>query len=268
MSFNVPGLMFTGSAPIKSPLVAVAAREKSGKSSCAVTLVDWPQPGDLPLVLAFDPTGPESCAKLINPKTGQPYRVPYLRWIDQPGETYRDKTFAMLMKVQALLKTSGKKPTSLVCDCASTFTESLYAEAQQVIVTKDNRKRYGYVKDIALSFFSQICDLDLPTVWFAWLREQETVQDGQVKRIDPGGVMATGSFKDTLAGRAQQVVLLEKVNAMPNDPNAGSDGAIRRFWTKDYAGIRCEGRYELPNPMPANLAWLFHYIQNRGVQTA
>lgn len=257
--FNIPGIVVTGEAPLEAPLVVVAAREKTGKSTLACSLVNWPKEGDMPLVLAFDPTGPESCAKLG-------YRIPYLRWKDEPGATYKEKAASMLTKVEGLFRSSGKKPSAILCDCASTFTERLYEEAQRLIQTKDNRQRFGYVKDVATSFYYRLYDLGVPTAWISWLREMEVVTEGTSKRVVPGGVQAVGSFRETLAGKAQQVVLLDKSAAMPGDPNASSDGAVRKFWTKDYAGIRCEGRFELPNPMPANLAYLFHYIQQRGVQ--
>jgi hypothetical protein len=257
--FNIPGLILTGSAPVEAPLVAVIAREKSGKSVLATTLVDWPKPGDLPLVLAMDPTGPESCAKLG-------YQIPYLRWKDEPGATWREKLFSLLNKVELCFRGNGPKPSSLLIDCTSTMTERLYEEAQRIMQTKDNRQRFGYVKDASTAFFYRIHDLGIPTAWIAWLKEMETITEHGNKRIVPGGVQAVGSFRETLSGKAQQVVLLEKLQGMPGDPNASSDGAIRRFRTRDFAGIRCEGRFPLPDPMPANLARLFHYIMQRGVQ--
>lgn len=259
--FQIPGMTLTGRSEMSAPNVTVVSPPKMGKSALATTLVNWPKAGDMPLILAFDTTGPESC-KVLG------YEIPVIRWMDEPGSTLRDKAFSMLNKVEQAFKSGREKPSAIVCDCGSTFAERMYDEAHRIINTKDNRQRYGYVKDVTGTFYRRLQDLGAPVAWLAWARFQEiTVEPGPggARNIEPGGSKVLGSFKDCLEGACDQLVLLDKIVAMPGNPNANSDGAIRRFWTRDYNGVHCGGRFALPNPMPANLGWLFTALMQRGV---
>jgi hypothetical protein len=243
-----------------APNVTVIAEPKTGKSALACSLVNWPKEGDYPLILGFDTTGPEACAQLG-------YQIPYIRWKDEPGATLKEKALSMLTKIEHMMRGNGKKPCAFVGDCGSTFAAELYDEAQRIIVTKNNMQRYGYVLDITNAFYRRLKDFGLPTAWLAWARPMEVVQEkGGSSHVIPGGTKVIGSFKDSLEGACDQIVLLEKSAAMPGDVNANSDGAIRKFWTKDHAGYRCNGRFPVPETIPANLAYLFHYIMQRGVQ--
>src|SRR3989304_8723540 len=83
-NYGIPGLTYAGQGAIEPPILLIIGKEKSGKSSLALTLFDWPSPGCRPLVLAFDALGFDSVAQFAP--------CPGIKVKDQPGLTFWDKT--------------------------------------------------------------------------------------------------------------------------------------------------------------------------------
>ncbi len=253
---TIPGVVLSGDKPSSAPIILVIAREKTGKSTLAATAFDWPNKGDRPLVIAADESGPDAAAQIG-------VRLPHIKVKDEPGERYKEKLSFLAGKLETHFA-NGKKPySSLIYDCASTSADKLIDEAHRFGGNPDPRSHYGDMNTAMRSFFFRMVDLNVPTIWLAWLREPETVKEKGASRFVPGGAQIAGvKFRELLSGRAHVIALLEKNIAKPNDPNASSDGFVRTFRTKQYAGINCETRYRLPNPMPANLGLLLHYVIN------
>lgn len=252
---GIPGLVTIGLEPMRAPRIGVLAREKSGKSTLAISLENWPRPGCRPLVLAFDETGPVSCAKLGHPQIGIVVK-------DCPGVTLQQK---MAWLISNLRQNIASEPsiTSIVVDCTSTMAEFIFDEMSRSSRNPDERDTYKRMNNLCKAFFWQLCDLGLPTIWIAWLREPATHKENGVSRFIPGGPQIPGEqFRNMFAGACQALVLLEKRLPAPNDPPQAisSDGWVRQFRTKSYAGINCEARFGLPDPMPAHLGWLLQYI--------
>lgn len=252
---SIPGVVLSGSTPVEAPIVLVIAREKTGKSTLAATLMGWPREGFSPLVLAFDPTGPDSARRIG-------VQLPHIKVKDEPGDSYLSKIRGLASKLEGHTAVLRQKYSSIVIDCASTMADKIFDEAQRNSNNTNPKSHYGDVLNACSSFYYRIADLGLPVVWISWLREPENVADKGVTRYIPGGPHIIGSFREKLAGKVQAIVMLDKTVARPGDPNASSDGHIRRFHTRPFAGVNCESRYALPNPMKAHLGWLLHYIMN------
>lgn len=266
MNPAIPGVVLSGSEPNNSPVAVVIAREKTGKSVLAVTLKNWPYQGAEPLVLAFDETGPDSAAKL-----GYPLHC--LRPFRETGaQTRAGQLRLTATKLEQAFKGKAKPPYSaIVVDCVSTAAESLLEEIGRTSKNPNKLGHYGEMNDALKSFFWRVTDLGVPTVWLAWLAEPHTKEEKGVSRYVPGGPMIPGDkFKGLLAGKAHAIAYLERRVPMPDDPPEFlcSDGNARLFHTKVYGGINCEGRYNVPSPLPAHLGWLFYYIMHSAPQAA
>src|SRR6266851_4979150 len=74
----LPGVEISGITPVDAPTIVVPGGHKSGKSSLVPTLFNWPHPGGMPLVLAWDHAGPDACASLG-------YPVQHIKMKNQPG---------------------------------------------------------------------------------------------------------------------------------------------------------------------------------------
>lgn len=250
----VHGVSYTSQlAPTEPPLITVIGKAKaSGKSSLAPTLYDWPNEGDRPLMVAYDRTGPDSCAQLG-------YAVPNVKIEDLPGENLLIKTHRFLDNMEDVYIGKGKRPySSMIVDCASTQAAKFWRSFEGV-GGADPRQRYGKVLDACTEFLDRITMLGIPIIYLAWLTEPYVVESGSkekgtYKKEDiKGGVNVRGGFKDTLAGRSMMILYLEKTKPSPAVKDRDSDGFKRVFHTREYANVECGGRYKLPEPMDANL---------------
>jgi hypothetical protein len=271
---SIPGVVYSQSTPQEEPHFLVIAREKAGKSTLATTLFDWPNKGDEPLVIAIDPTGVDSAAQLGRP-------LAHLKLRDEPGNLHSAKLKSILKKLEPFFgfdprdiglppqdrrkrrpRTASGKGfyTSLIIDDASTLADRIFDDSEQHSSNPNKLAHYGDVLDACRSFFWRVKDLQVPVVWLAWLREAEKDSKG---KLTLGGPAITGTFREKLSGWVHNVLWLEKVpgGIGSNDPGLCSDGMIRRLWSKPHAAVNCDGRYALPSPMPANLAWAMHYVK-------
>jgi len=252
---TIPGLVYSDTAPTDAPHVLVIAREKTGKSTLATTLEDWPGPGKKPLVLAIDPSGVDSARRIGK-------SLAHFKVRDEPGETFKAKIRNVVEKLETYLVGKEHNFGAIVVDDASTLADRLFDEEQRYSSNPNPKAHYGEILNACSSLYFRLTDLGLPIIWIAWLREPEKVTEKGTSVLIPGGPHILGSFREKLAGRVHAIVMLDKVIARPDDPRASSDGFIRKLHTRPFRGINCESRYALPNPMKAHLGWLLHYIQN------
>jgi hypothetical protein len=261
---NIPGLVMSGTVPQEPPTILVIGPEKSGKSTLAASLKGWPEAGKEPIVLAWDPSGPDSCSSIGLP-------VPMIKVRDQSGGTWFDKGMLAISNIQAAINQHGKDLPfgALVVDCASTMVERLHDDARKIKTSKDTRQQYGLIMEWSKEIMARIHDLGLPTIWLAWQKEpftEETVKDNgqKVRRQIMGGPLITGNFRAKLAGTVHLIAVLEKVNVGPNGQGADPLGYARVLHTRTWAGMEAGGRYLLPEPFPGHLGYLLDAILKRG----
>ena len=256
--FAIPGLTYTGSTPSEPPFLLVIGDAKVGKSTTAITLFDYPKKGDQPLVIAADPTGPDSCSKFG-------YRVATLKIRDMPGVSYKDKVKATITAIEQGIM-NGTRPGSIVLDCVSTLIERLLSDEQQTSKNPDPRAAY-YPAELELrGVMNRLQDLGLPIIFLAWLKEggvydirTPTGQKG--KRLVLGGASVMGDkMRALVAGKPHMILLMQKVKVGIGQPGADDQGHIRQFRTATYDNIECGGRYSLPDPSPAHLGWCLNAI--------
>lgn len=256
----IRGLTYSSTTPTEPPILLVIGREKCGKSTSVTTLFGWPNPDSVPVVLAADPSGPDSCAKLG-------YRVPTLKIKDMPGLRYKDKVKAAVSALEDGFA-HGPRPGSVVVDCVSTLVERLLSDEQQESKNPDPRAAY-YPCELELrSLWNRLQDLSVPVIYLAWLREggiyeTRTPTGQKSKRLVLGGANIMGDkMRALVAGKAHMILLLEKVNVGRGAQGADEQGYIRQFRTATYDNIECGGRYYLPDPCPAHLGWVLSAIMN------
>jgi len=258
---GIAGIVYSGQTPREPPVLLVLGHEKSGKSSLAITLFDWPVPGARPLVIAADSSGPESCGQLGFP-------VAHIKVKDQPGETLAEKMDHTLMQLKRMWKPlSADFPfSSIVFDCQSSFSEMLLTEDQQLNPSKDPRRNYGAVLAILKRTFLDLKALGVPVIHLAWERPAHTVTvgSGQAKREEhePGGPEVVGSFRKIIAGLSTQIMILRMKKIGVNQPGADKDGFARQLMTRTDNGTVAGGRYQLdlPNPCPPHLGYVLSLI--------
>jgi hypothetical protein len=261
---GIPGVTMCGLGGFEPPNVLVISPEKAGKSSLAVSLLGWPDPMGMPVVLAFDPSGPDSCAALG-------YPVPVLKVKDMPGSNAWEKTSAALARLESYFakKPDTKQPyfSSIVVDCASRMAEVFFGESLRLHKSKDKRQNYGHLLEQSRETYNRLTVLGVPTFWLAWQRDahvEENIVDGKrFTKQTMGGPQIAGQFKSFLAGSCHQICILEKRKVSPETPGISSDGFLRVFHTKNWRLIEAGGRYRLPEPMPAHLGMLVDSIMRR-----
>lgn len=258
---GIAGIVYSGQTPREPPVLLVLGDEKTGKSSLATTLFDWPIPGAQPLVIAVDSSGPESCGQLGFP-------VAHIKIKDQPGETLAEKMDNTLLHLKRMWKPlSPEFPfSSIVFDCQSTFSEMLLTEDQQNNPSKDPRRNYLNTLPILKRTFWDLKALGVPIIHIAWERRAQTIVtgSGHAKREEhePGGPEIAGKFRKIVAGLATQIMILRLKKVGVGQPGADQDGFARLLMTRTDAGTIAGGRYQqdLPNPCPPHLGYVLSLI--------
>lgn len=254
----VHGVTFTSQlAPTEPPLITLVSKAKCGKSTAAISLFDWPNDGDRPLMVAFDRTGPDSCAQLG-------YAVPNVKIADLPGANIWEKSKNFLVNMEDVYISRRKRPySSLVVDCGSTQANAYWTAAAAFT---NKLQRYGAVLEQCTEFLDRVMELGIPVIYLSWLQEPWTEEKGNTKDGNKqtiphkGGLSIKGSFRETLAGRSMMILLLEKTKPSPAVKERDADGFKRVFHTREYASVECGGRYKLPEPMDANMGTVLAMI--------
>lgn len=271
----LPGVVVVGGNDNKSPMLSVSAYEKMGKSATVITsLRNWPQPGMEPLVLAFDPHGPDACVRLG-------YHPNAIRIRDQPGNSNIEKTRSVLAMLHQNINYVRQRYGAIVVDCASTMVMQFHDDAKETPKNRNNPDTRAPYHDLGLftkEVIRKVMDLQLPNIWLAWLMEGSTnttndQQSGQSKKsTDMGGPDIMGrKVRNFIAGTAHHNLVLEKYRVAKGgvDPwgqKCDDEDFVRVFHTRPWGLINAGGRYShlLPDPAPANMGWVLSQITGRG----
>lgn len=266
--FNIPGMVYTSSVLSQPPFILILGREKCGKSTLALTLFDYPNKGDQPYVLAFDPTGPDSCSKFG-------VAVAHTKIKDLPPARFIDKAKMALDNLERAVQ-QGQRPGSIVLDCFSTMVEKILSEDARFSKNPDPRSNYRVALDFTRDYLNRLIDLGIPLIGLSWLEEgsveeKEGPNGSKSRRMVLGGASILGKKARALvAGKAQMILILDKVKTGVGSPGADQDGYIRQLHTRTWENIEAGGRYTLPEPSPAHLGWCLNVImgkiQNPAVQ--
>ncbi len=248
--------------PVEPPMLLVISPEKAGKSSLATTLIDWPEPGYSPLVIAWDATGPDSCAALG-------YPVPAIKVGTRPGATWWERALGVLGDLERAKANGGLNNVgAIVTDCCSTMADRLFEDIRRYRPSKDPRQNYGELLEQSRNYMYRILDLNIPSIWLAWLDDPFTAEtkvgNSTATKFTLGRPKILGTFKKNLAGKAHVILYLEKLKAAMNDPAADRTGYKRIIHTRTYDNVEAGGRYALPEPCPAHLGVILDLILQRG----
>jgi hypothetical protein len=264
-NFGIQGLTFAGQGAVEPPILLVIGKEKCGKSTLALSLFDWPNQGDRPLVLAFDALGFDSTAQFAP--------CPGVKVKDQPGLTFWDKTNNAITNLEQVFRSGRRTPfTSLLVDCGSTMVDKFMQEGRGM-GARDPRQAFGYALNKSNEVLWRLIELGKPLIWLAWLKEgfMDVQGSGQAKRTKMvlGGAQIEGSFRAKLTGKATQVIILEKVKQL-GAQGADAEGYVRQFHTRTYDNVEAGGRLSqfLPEPCPAHLGYVLSLLtQGRPLAT-
>lgn len=233
-------------------------------SIAATTLVNYPEQGKHPLVLAWDKTGPDACIRLGY----QPYAM---KIQDLPGKKYWDKARVALDNLEKNQSMLHGMHGAIITDCMSTMVDRLHEDARRFSPNPNPMSHFGDALMQSKEWINRLVDLGLPTIFLAWLRAPEmyetTAPNGQkVKKFEMGGPNIMGNTRALIAGKAHHIVYLEKVKQGIGTAGADDEGYVRIFHTKPYENINCHGRYShvLPEPCPAHLGFVLGCITGRG----
>lgn len=261
-NFGIAGLTFAGQEAPTAPILVVEGGEKVGKSTTILSLINWPQQGNQPLVLAFDDAGVDSIAQMG-------YPVACVKVSKQPGLNTWGKTQSALTQIENAFRSrkSTFPFTSIAIDCGSTMTDVFYREASKGMTNAGEKlSAYGAVLEQSREVMWRLYEIGVPTIWLCWLKEPYEETKNGVKKFTLGGPLMTGNFKALLAGRASQILYLEKNKVGVNVAGADAQGYVRQFHTRTYKNVEAGGRYSqfLPEPCTANLGWILTMIMTRG----
>lgn len=268
-SSGIPGVRMSSSIPVEPPMILVVGPSKSGKSAASSSLLGWR--GLDPLVIAFDPTGPDTCTDL-----GFPVPVVIPENEPSPPDDKDDSLFGKVRSTLAKLENyfkRGRTPpyNAIITDCASTMVDKLMNDDRRINPSKDQRRNYMNVLRQGTEIINRLTNLGVPTIWLAWLQEPfiETEDDKKApgakapKRQVMGGPMVDGAkLRTLLSGKAHQILAMETFLGAPGAQGLCADGYVRRFHTKPWDFIAAGGRYssKLPEPCPPDYAWILDQI--------
>lgn len=239
----------------RAPSIIVSGREKDGKSSLATTLFGFPEPHHQPLILAVDPSGPDSCLNLG-------YAVHAIRVNEQQGTRWFDRIRSAVDMVEKNLTLIRQNYGSLVVDCASTASYRMLEDARRTSKNPDPRSHYQTMYTQFNEFWWRLSDLDFPVVWLAWAGEPTQSEDGA--RTDLAAPDIAGKrFARTIAGRAQHVFTLEKRMVGKGTQGADQHGYSRFLHSIPWNGQNAGGRFShlLPEPCPPDLAYILRAVR-------
>lgn len=238
------------------------------------TLRDWPEPGLEPIVLAFDPHGPDACVRLG-------YYPHVIRVRDLPGTSTIDKARTALAMLHSNIDYVKRRYGSIVVDCASTMVMQFHDDAKNTPKNRNNPDTRAPYFDLGLytkEIIRKVMDLQLPNIWLAWLAEGSTNSEkdastGQNKKsTEMGGPDIMGrKVRNWIAGTSHHNFVLEKYRVARGgqDPWGGKcddEDFVRVIHTKPWGLINAGGRYShlLPDPAPANMGWVLSQITGKG----
>lgn len=237
---GISNIVYSGEGPEEPKVVTVLGDEKAGKSVLTTQLMDWPDPGGRPLVLAADARGVDACADVG-------VRVPHIKLRDAIGANIIEKTDGVIRDLrQKWRKFNPAKPeafpfTTIVFDCASSYGQYAITSIDEFNKNPDKRSDYALLSESFRRLFVGLKDLGVPVIYYAWWRHAQKTTDG---KFDPGGAEIPGQWSKSLTGLSDQVLILEKTTGTPNGQFRCSDGFDRKLHTRMHAGTPAGGRYQ------------------------
>lgn len=244
---SIHGVTAITSVQQRAPVLLVAGREKDGKSSLATTLFGFPTPNHQPLVIAADPSGPDSCLNLG-------YAVHAVHLHKQQGANWFARGREALSVIERNITSIKQQYGALVFDDASTLSYRMLEDARRGSRNPDPRSHYQTMYTQFNELWWRLADMDMPVIWLAWSGEQSMAEDGKVAELAAPDI-AGKRFARTIAGRAQHVFVLEKRKVGLGGAGADQHGYGRLLHTIPWNGQNAGGRLShlLPEPIPANL---------------
>lgn len=251
---SIPGITAINKTYYRDPIILVTGREKDGKSTLATTLFGFPEPHLQPLVLAVDPSGPDSCLNLG-------FAVHAIRVNEQAGIGWHTKTRTALDTIERNIAAIRQQYGSLIVDCGSTLSYRMLEDARRTSKNPDPRSHYQTMYTQFNEIWWRLADLGMPIVWLAWMGEPSMNDENRTELAAPD--IAGKRFARTIAGRAQHVFVLEKRFVGTGSQGADQHGYSRLLhsipWNKQNAG----GRFGhlLPEPCPADLGFILRAVR-------
>jgi hypothetical protein len=245
----------------------VLGQERTGKSSLSATLADYPEPGMHPLILAVDPTGPDSCLALGY----HPHRIVVQ---DQPGAYWYAKVSSALSAIELNFPEIKKKYGCIVVDDLSSMSYRFLEDATKD-KNPDPRSHYFMTQKWMSSIWYRLSDLDIDVVYLGWPGERYEDSKDKDKKGGGGGGGAQGElappdiagrkFARSLAGRTVHNFILERKVVGKGTPGADEHGFLRVLHSIPWNGINAGGRrsHLLPEPCPAHLGLVLAWMTGR-----
>lgn len=234
----------------RAPVIMVSGREREGKSSLSTSLFGYPTPMHQPLILAIDPTGPDSCINLG-------FAVHAVRIDTMPGAKWIDRARAMVQVVEQNIQQVRQQYGSIVIDDASTLSYRMLEEARRTTKNPDPRSHYQQMYTWFNEIWWRVADLAMPTVWLAWVGEPSFQEDKAPELAPPD--IAGKRFARSIVGRTQHMFILERRFVGIGGQNADPKGYARVLHTTPWNGQNAGGRLQhlFPDVIPADLAQVF-----------
>jgi hypothetical protein len=250
----LPGITAVNKTQYLAPSILISGREKDGKSSLTTTLFGFPGPQHQPLVLAVDPSGPDSCINLG-------YAIHAIKVNEQPGSRWFDRIRSATDVIEKNIATIRTNYGSIVFDDLSTASYRMLEDARRGSKNPDPRSHYQTMYTQVNELWWRLHDLEMPLVWLAWMGEPSTNDDGVRETAAPD--IAGKRFARTIAGRSQHVFLLEKRKVGIGAAGADKHGYARLLHTIPWNGQNAGGRFShlLPEPMPADLGLIMRTVR-------
>lgn len=238
----------------QAPLIMVTGREKDGKSSLTTTLFGFPTPDRQPLVIALDPSGPDSCI-------ARGYAVHAVKVSEQPGANWFSRSRSAVSLVESNINSIRQQYGALVIDDASTLSYRMLEDARRTSKNPDPRSHYQTMYTQFNELWWRLADLNLPVVWLAWMGEPGMTDTGGQELAAPD--IAGKRFARTIAGRTTHNFVLEKRFIGKGQTGADHLGYGRLLHSVPWNGQNAGGRYAhlLPEPCPADLGFILKSVR-------
>lgn len=253
---TLAGVTSINKTTYRAPIILVAGQEKIGKSSLSATLFGFPEPHHQPLVVAVDPSGPDSCLNLG-------FAVHAIRVNEMPGSRWFDRTRSAVEIIERNISNVRQQYGSLVIDCGSTLSYRLLEDARRTSKNPDPRSHYQTMYTQFNELWWRLADLDFPVVWLAWAGEPGMNDSGATELAAPD--IAGKRFARTIAGRSMHNFILEKRFVGKGAQGADQHGYGRFLHTVAWNGQNAGGRFShlLPEPCPADLSYILRTVRGQ-----
>jgi len=250
----ISGISSVSKANYTAPCIMVTGREKDGKSSLAATLFGFPDSQRQPLIVAADPSGPDSCIALG-------YAVHAIKLNEMTGVRWFDRARSALDIIERNIATIRSQYGAVVFDDASTISYRMLEDARRSSKNPDPRSHYQTMYTQFNELWWRLGDIGMPLVWLAWMGEPGLTETGGTELAAPD--IAGKKFARTIAGRSQHNFVLEKRMVGKGGPGADQHGYARFLHSVPWNGQNAGGRFGhlLPEPCPPDLSFILRTIR-------